>query len=362
MISIAPIALALAASLAIERAPQERRPSTESPAPAAPATLAQVKALFARLDLDQDSTLDLAESARQGLAPRDVSARDADGDGKLNADEFVLAYRAQQVARGAKVAADVDAEATRIERARAEAKPARPVAPRQPAGDPKADLERAIDEALRRAAVEPRADRPRREPASAPAETSRPAPAPAPANPAAPANRPESEPAATAADASRAKSEPAPRAAIASTAPADSLDERARAVEEALVQRLRESGASEAEIAAARDRLRKRLTAARDRAGAGGTDAADAAPAPGTGQTVPAAQPPRPADRPGPTPAPATVPGAKKPGATPPQPEKGPVPSRPVEPERPGANPAPGPRPPKPPKDGEAKPARPSGG
>lgn len=95
-----------------------------------PVTLADLESTFAQLDANKDGKLSPQEIAVLKLSPADARGLDADHDGFLSRDEFLLFYRQRIVAAGAKPAADLESEATRIVAAR-KAKAAERIAARK---------------------------------------------------------------------------------------------------------------------------------------------------------------------------------------------------------------------------------------
>jgi len=79
-------------------------------------TLAQTREAFKVLDANKDARLGAEE--RAGLDPQLTRGVDFDGDGFWSKDEFLLFHRQRLLAAKVKPAADLEAEATRIQAAR----------------------------------------------------------------------------------------------------------------------------------------------------------------------------------------------------------------------------------------------------
>lgn len=118
----APATQGPAAGPAAGRTAPEARPAVRPAAgqeqrPAAPATrhdLGSTRALFARTDGDKDGVITAREATAVGVQPRQFSAFDENGDGRITADEFVVGYRELVAEAGQTASPDLDAEATRI--------------------------------------------------------------------------------------------------------------------------------------------------------------------------------------------------------------------------------------------------------
>lgn len=80
--------------------------------------LNQATQTFGALDTNKDGKLSSAEYAVMGQDRTQFIGADADGDGQLVRDEFVVFYRQRLIAAGQKPAADLEAESTRILAAR----------------------------------------------------------------------------------------------------------------------------------------------------------------------------------------------------------------------------------------------------
>ncbi|MBL8803593.1 MAG: hypothetical protein JNN27_16450 [Planctomycetes bacterium] len=143
---------------------QARKAAGESQAPVG-FSLAGAKALFKRVDKDADGALSPSESPASGLGPRDVTAADADKNGRLSESEFLVGFHGWLSASGRTIEADLEAEVAKLRAAVKPAAPAtpatpantapaaKPVAPRAaaPAPNPADEINRKIDEALRKA-------------------------------------------------------------------------------------------------------------------------------------------------------------------------------------------------------------------
>jgi len=158
-------ALVLTSLSAAPALAQARKASGESQAPVA-FSLAGAKALFKRVDKDADGLLSPSESPASGLGPRDVTAADADKNGRLSENEFLVGLHGWLSASGRTIDADFEAEVVKL---RAAAKPAAPAGPAKPAApgpgaqpagpraaaapgpNPSDEINRKIDEALRKA-------------------------------------------------------------------------------------------------------------------------------------------------------------------------------------------------------------------
>jgi len=83
-------------------------------------TLAQAREAFAALDANKDGRLCREELAVPGLqlSPAEICAVDFDQDGFWSKDEFLLFHRQRLLAAKVKPAADLEAEAARIQAAR----------------------------------------------------------------------------------------------------------------------------------------------------------------------------------------------------------------------------------------------------
>ena len=143
---------------------QARKAAGESQAPVG-FSLAGAKALFKRVDKDADGVLSPSESPASGLGPRDVTAADADKNGRLSESEFLVGFHGWLSTSGRTIEADLEAEVAKLRAAAKPAAPAtpatpanpapaaKPVAPRAaaPAPNPADEINRKIDEALRKA-------------------------------------------------------------------------------------------------------------------------------------------------------------------------------------------------------------------
>ncbi|QDU69631.1 EF-hand domain-containing protein [Engelhardtia mirabilis] len=86
-----------------------------SAANAASHDLRRASATFGRADSDRDGSIGWLEAVRTGLSSREFRAFDADTDGSVSRDEFIVGYRRLVNAAGQRTAPDLDAETTRIE-------------------------------------------------------------------------------------------------------------------------------------------------------------------------------------------------------------------------------------------------------
>jgi regulator of protease activity HflC (stomatin/prohibitin superfamily) len=102
----------------------ERKQETPKPAPTpAPApqpntgglTLAAVRTQFASADLDRNDSVSLAEALRAGVSRSQFGIFDADSDGQVTRDEFVVGMRQRAARLKQAVADDLRNESDRIE-------------------------------------------------------------------------------------------------------------------------------------------------------------------------------------------------------------------------------------------------------
>jgi len=77
-------------------------------------TLSQAVAVFSAADLNRDGKLSAEETRSIPVSAETFASEDADGDGFWSRDEFLVSYRKQLVGARRAVAADLDAEVTRI--------------------------------------------------------------------------------------------------------------------------------------------------------------------------------------------------------------------------------------------------------
>jgi hypothetical protein len=78
-------------------------------------SLAEVRALFRRVDADRDGRLDVREADHGGFDWTRSAASDHDRDGKLDAEEFVVARQRELARLGRLAAPNLVAESTRIQ-------------------------------------------------------------------------------------------------------------------------------------------------------------------------------------------------------------------------------------------------------
>jgi hypothetical protein len=79
------------------------------------ASLQGARALFQRVDQDRSGQLDTREADHAGIDARTLPGFDVDQDGSLSWEEFVVGHRQVRARAGKTVAADLDAEATRLQ-------------------------------------------------------------------------------------------------------------------------------------------------------------------------------------------------------------------------------------------------------
>lgn len=79
-----------------------------------PVQLSEVRALFGRVDADGNARLSVTEADHGGIDGREHARFDHDGDRGLSLDEFVVAKRLMLARGGRAVAADLEAESTRV--------------------------------------------------------------------------------------------------------------------------------------------------------------------------------------------------------------------------------------------------------
>jgi hypothetical protein len=78
-------------------------------------TLESARATFTRADGDTNAQLSAAEASAVGIDARSLAAADGDGNGSLSRDEFLVAYHQGLVRQSRAVAADLEAESTRLQ-------------------------------------------------------------------------------------------------------------------------------------------------------------------------------------------------------------------------------------------------------
>jgi hypothetical protein len=121
-------------------------------------SLAEARALFARVDQDASGELGTREADYAGLAASTAASFDADGNGSLSLEEFIVAHQQTLVRAGKRAAPDLEAESTRIQAVRRAKQAERVRAAQGPselrtkAGEAKQQL----DERLRQADVDRR--------------------------------------------------------------------------------------------------------------------------------------------------------------------------------------------------------------
>jgi hypothetical protein len=103
-----PIAVPLSPS-----GPSQRAAPDQSNRP--PESLAEVRALFARVDADKDGRLDRREADHGGADAGLLARCDRDRDGKLDGDEFCVARQRALCMRGQRGGPDLISESTRIQ-------------------------------------------------------------------------------------------------------------------------------------------------------------------------------------------------------------------------------------------------------
>jgi hypothetical protein len=112
----------------------------QDPAPQeAPVTLARARSLFAEADRDGDGKVTLREAQAAGHSLADFRAFDANADGSIVGDEFLVGYADGVTGRGQAVGRDLADEAARIRAQRQERR-------REAAGDDGAASRRGADE------------------------------------------------------------------------------------------------------------------------------------------------------------------------------------------------------------------------
>jgi hypothetical protein len=79
------------------------------------ASLQGARALFQRVDQDRSGQLDTQEGDHAGIDARALPGFDVDQNGSLSWEEFVVGHRQARARAGKAVAADLDAEATRLQ-------------------------------------------------------------------------------------------------------------------------------------------------------------------------------------------------------------------------------------------------------
>lgn len=77
----------------------------------------EVRAAFARADVDGDGRLDRPQAVSGGIPLEQFARYDADADGKLDGEEYLVARQAVAARSGEATAADLGAESTRIQAA-----------------------------------------------------------------------------------------------------------------------------------------------------------------------------------------------------------------------------------------------------
>ncbi len=77
--------------------------------------LATARTIFARSDVDRNGRISQGEARGMGVSPRSWAIFDADGDGSVGFEEFLLGYRRYVIGAGHRVAPDFELEATRLE-------------------------------------------------------------------------------------------------------------------------------------------------------------------------------------------------------------------------------------------------------
>ncbi len=200
--------------------------------PAPQLTLGEVRASFARVDAEADGRLDRRQADSGGVSGEQFQQFDANSDGLLDSEEYLVARQSLAARTGRAVAVDLGAESTRIQAAwRARSAPG-----------PSARVDLA-----RRAQPEAQAGRPEIQPSASSAKPATQAPAPANAGArasagAAPSKPGESPPAiAPGLGLSRLSQ----GAGVAEPQRSDaSLEERARSAQELILARRKESGAT----------------------------------------------------------------------------------------------------------------------
>lgn len=86
--------------------------------PPSEGSLGRARALFEKVDLDDDGSISAREAGRAQIPSQDFVSSDADRDRRLSGEEFVIFYRQLLVRAGKDVSADLEAEAARIQAAR----------------------------------------------------------------------------------------------------------------------------------------------------------------------------------------------------------------------------------------------------
>ena len=88
----------------------------QAPAPAKPAvTLAEARELFARVDQDKNGELSIREADYAGLPANRTSPFDADGNGSLSPEEFLVAFHQSLSSGDRRAGSDLEAESARIQ-------------------------------------------------------------------------------------------------------------------------------------------------------------------------------------------------------------------------------------------------------
>jgi hypothetical protein len=110
------------------------------PAPQAPQatgmSLKEVREAFAKADADRSGSLSVDEAAFGGLDAAGFTAGDADGDAKLNLDEYVVASESRVAKLSGGAASDLTAESTRVQALRRAQKAEAQKTRREAAGAP----------------------------------------------------------------------------------------------------------------------------------------------------------------------------------------------------------------------------------
>jgi len=90
--------------------------TAQTPTPA-PKThnLAMARSIFSRSDADKSGAISLAEARSLGVALSEFRSFDADSNGLVARDEFLIGYRTYVANQGQRIGADLDAETTRLQ-------------------------------------------------------------------------------------------------------------------------------------------------------------------------------------------------------------------------------------------------------
>lgn len=118
LVTFALLGAALAAEARAQQpapAPGESRVAAQSRRAPRVHDLSRVRSIFATADVNHDSAINSSEAEAAGISRAQFAGFDADSDGKLGGDEFVVGYRGLVARAGDTAAADLETETSRIE-------------------------------------------------------------------------------------------------------------------------------------------------------------------------------------------------------------------------------------------------------